>query len=272
MPAGAGRQAATFRIYAIRRSWRIMLLPIDAELLLAFCMFLGAILYTSVGHGGASAYIALMALFSVPALVMRPTALVLNILVTSFSSIRFARAGLFRWRTVWPLLIGAIPAAYLGGGIQLPSHVYKTLVGVVLLIAAVRLLWPKELKSNTEWSDPPIPVAIAAGAAIGFLSGLTGTGGGIFLSPLLLFMAWSETRAASGVTAVFILCNSAAGLLGNYASVQQLPADLPLFAGAVMLGALIGTTLGISKLAQQGILKALGLVLIIAGLKLIGVY
>jgi uncharacterized membrane protein YfcA len=249
-----------------------MLLSLNAELLLALCMFLGAVLYTSVGHAGASAYIAMMALFSMPAAVMRPTALVLNILVASFTSFRFIRAGLFRFRTLWPFLVGALPMAFLGGYIQLPGEFYRPLVGIVLLIAAVRLLWPSELRSNREWSDPPLWIAILAGAAIGLLSGLTGTGGGIFLSPLLLFLAWSETRTASGVAAVFILCNSVAGLLGNIASVKALPPDLPLFAAAVLLGAAIGTTLGISKLAQQGVLKALGLVLIVAGFKLIGVY
>lgn len=249
-----------------------MLLSLNAELLLAFCMFLGAILYTSVGHAGASAYIAMMALFSVPAAVMRPTALVLNILVAGFTSLRFAKAGLFRFRTLWPFLVGALPMAFLGGYIQIPGQIYRPLVGIVLLIAAARLLWPSELKSNREWSDPPLWIAILAGAAIGLLSGLTGTGGGIFLSPLLLFLAWSETRTASGVAAVFILCNSIAGLLGNIASVKALPPDLPLFAIAVLLGAVIGTSFGISKLAQQGVLKALGLVLIVAGFKLIGVY
>jgi hypothetical protein len=249
-----------------------MLLSLNAELLLALCMFLGAVLYTSVGHAGASAYIAMMALFSVPAAVMRPTALVLNILVASFTSFRFIRVGLFRFRTLWPFLVGALPMAFLGGYVQIPGQVYRPLIGIVLLIAAVRLLWPSELRSNSDWSDPPLWIAILAGAAIGLLSGLTGTGGGIFLSPLLLFLTWSETRTASGVAAVFILCNSVAGLLGNIASVKSLPADLPLFAAAVLLGAVIGTTLGISKLAQQGVLKALGLVLIVAGFKLIGVY
>lgn len=249
-----------------------MLLSLNAELLLALCMFLGAVLYTSVGHAGASAYIAMMALFSVPAAVMRPTALVLNILVASFTSFRFIKAGLFRFRTLWPFLVGALPMAFLGGYIELPGQLYRPLVGVVLLIAAVRLLWPSELRSNREWSDPPLWIAVLAGSFIGLLSGLTGTGGGIFLSPLLLFLAWSETRTASGVAAVFILCNSVAGLLGNITSVKALPPDLPLFAAAVLLGAAIGTTLGISKLAQQGVLKALGLVLIVAGFKLIGVY
>jgi uncharacterized membrane protein YfcA len=244
---------------------------IETHWLLAFCMFLGAALYTSVGHAGASAYIALMALFGVPPAAMRPTALTLNILVAAFTSVRYGRAGVFRWRTLWPFLAGALPMAFVGGAIQLPGQYYRPLVGVVLLLSAARLLWPKELRAVTRWHDPPIPAAVAAGAAIGLLSGLTGTGGGIFLSPLLLFLGWSEPRSASGVAAVFILCNSIAGLLGNVAVLQHLPPDLPIYAGAVMAGALVGTTLGI-RLAIPGILKALGLVLAIAGLKLIGVY
>jgi len=243
----------------------------ETEWLLAFCMFLGAALYTTVGHAGASAYIALMALFGVPAAQMRPTALTLNVLASAIASVRYARANAFRWRTLWPFLAGAMPMAALGGAIQIPGEYYRPLVGVVLLFSAARLLWPRDLKAATRWHDPPIAPAIAAGAAIGLLSGLTGTGGGIFLSPLLLFLGWSEPRAASGVAAVFILCNSVAGLLGNVASLKSLPPDLPLYAGAVLLGALVGTTLGI-RLAIPGILKALGVVLLIAGLKLIGVY
>ncbi|MBX9945061.1 MAG: sulfite exporter TauE/SafE family protein [Reyranella sp.] len=245
---------------------------IETQWLLAACMFAGAVLYTSVGHAGASAYIALMALFGVPAAAMRPTALTLNVLVASFTSFRYVRAKVFRWRTLWPFLAGAIPMAFIGGSIQLPGHYYRPLVGCVLLVAAARLLWPGTLKSAAQWRDPPILPGIAAGAAIGLLSGLTGTGGGIFLSPLLLFLGWSEPRSASGVAAVFILFNSVAGLLGNVASLGALPPGLPLYAGAVLLGATIGTTQGIRGLAIPGIMKALGLVLVIAGLKLIGVY
>jgi uncharacterized protein len=248
-----------------------MLLPVNAELLLAACMFLGAALYSSVGHGGASAYIALMALFGIAPGVMRPTALMLNIIVTTFTSWRYFANGMFRWRTLWPFLAGAVPFAFLGGSINLPGSIYRPMLGVVLLLSATRMLWPKELKSSTQWHDPPIVLGVLCGAGIGFLSGLTGTGGGIFLSPLLLFLAWSSAKPASGVVAVFILCNSAAGLLGNLASVRSLPPDLPLFAGAVLAGAVVGTSLGIT-LATPFILRALGVVLIIAGLKLIGVY
>lgn len=244
---------------------------IESELILAICMGIGAALYSSVGHAGASAYLALMALFGVPPATMRPTALVLNIIVATFGSVRFIRAGLFRWRTLWPFLLGALPFAFLGGALKLPGDVYKQLVGAVLLLSAARLLWPREIRALKETHDPPVWVAIVLGAMIGLLSGLTGTGGGIFLSPLLLFMAWSAPKPTSGVASLFILCNSTAGLLGNLASVQQLPADLPLFAGAVLTGALVGTTLGI-RLKAPIILKALGVVLIVAGLKLLGIY
>jgi uncharacterized protein len=249
----------------------MILSSVSAEILLAVCMFFGAVLYSSVGHGGASAYIALMALFGVAPAVMRPTALVLNIIVTTFTSWRYFNAGMFRWRTLWPFLLGAVPFAFLGGTIQLPGEYYRPLLGVVLLVSATRMVWPSELKATLEWRDPPIWVGVLCGAGIGLLSGLTGTGGGIFLSPLLIFLAWSAPKPASGVVAVFILCNSAAGLLGNFAAVQRLPADLPLFAGAVLAGALVGSTLGI-KLATPLILRALGVVLVIAGLKLLGVY
>lgn len=240
-------------------------------LLLAACMFFGAALYSIVGHAGASAYIALMALFGLAPAVMRPTALALNILVAGFTSFRYVHAGLFRWRTVWPFSLGAIPFAVLGGAIQLPGAYYRPLVGAVLLAGGARLLWPATLTANREPRDPPIWIGVLCGVGIGFLAGLTGTGGGIFLSPLLLFLGWSATKTASGVAALFIFGNSVAGLLGNVAIVKALPPDLPLYAAAVTLGAILGTTLGI-RWSPPAILKALGAVLIVAGVKLIGVY
>ncbi len=241
------------------------------DLALALSIFLAAALYSSVGHGGSSAYIALMALYGVPAASMKPTALVLNIVVASLGSIRYLRAGLFRWRVLWPFLLGALPFAFLGGAIVLPGHFYRPLVGVILWFSAVRMLWPKHLAAESETSDPPIMPAILAGTVIGFLSGLTGTGGGIFLSPLLLFMAWCAPKQTSGVAALFILANSASGLLGNLTSLQELPASLPLYAGAALAGGLVGTTAGI-RFKTVMVVRALGVVLIIAGAKLIGVY
>ena len=246
-------------------------MTIEPEFWLAALMLLAAALYTSVGHAGASAYIALMALFGTDPGVMRPTALALNILAASLTSFRYVRAGMFRWRTLWPFLIGSVPLAFIGGGLHVPGNFYRPLVGVVLILAGLRFLWPKELTTNRDPRDPHIAVGAACGGLVGLLSGLTGTGGGIFLSPILLFAGWSSTRNTSGVAAVFILCNSIAGLAGNVAAVRSLPADLPIYAAAVLAGTVIGTTLG-TRFKVPMILKALGLVLIIAGLKLIKVY
>jgi uncharacterized membrane protein YfcA len=243
----------------------------SADLLLAAAMLAGAVLYSSVGHAGSSAYLAIMALFGIPPAVMRPTALVLNVLVASLTSTRYIRAGFFRWRVLWPFLAGSLPFAFLGGSLQLSGGFYKPLVGAVLLFAAARLLWPRALAGAEEPHDPPIIPALFIGAAVGLLSGLTGTGGGIFLSPVILFLGWSAPKTTSGVAAVFILCNSIAGLAGNLSSVQHLPAMLPLYAAAVLSGALVGTTLGI-RFRNPGVLKALGLVEIVAGAKLFGLF
>lgn len=242
------------------------------DYILALCLMAGAVLFTSVGHGGASAYIALMALFGLETAVIRPTALVLNILVTSFSSVRYLRAGLFDWRTLWPVLLGAVPFAYLGGSIQLPGNFYKPLVGVVLLLSAIRLFWPGITSRLPELRLIPIWIGIIAGAAIGFLAGLTGTGGGIFLSPLLIFTGWADIRKASGITTVFILCNSIAGLAGNLASIGSVGQETWLYAIAVLAGAIVGTHLGITAFAKQAVLKALGVVLLVASAKLFGLY
>lgn len=242
-----------------------------ADWALAACILLAATLYSSVGHAGASAYIALMALFGVPAAVMRPTALALNVLVGSLASWRYILARQCRWRVLWPFLIGAAPMAFVGGTIALPGDFYRPLMGAVLWVSAARLLWPQALRTETEARDPPVWAGVVAGAGIGLLSGLTGTGGGIFLSPLLLFMAWSPVRQSSGVAAVFVLVNSLAGLSGNLASLGALPVQLPLYAAAALIGAVIGTSLGV-RLSNLWLNRALGAVLIIAGAKLFGAY
>ncbi|MDO9474612.1 MAG: sulfite exporter TauE/SafE family protein [Caulobacter sp.] len=241
------------------------------ETVLWLCLLfgLGAMLYTSVGHAGASAYLAAMALFSVSAATMRPTALVLNIVVASLATYRFVRAGQFNLRLLVPFVVGAIPAAFLAGHFQIPGDFYRPLVGVVLLAAAARLLWPRPLVSAAADPKPPrLFVMVLAGVAIGALSGLTGTGGGIFLSPLILFFGWEIPRKTSGVAAAFILCVSISGLVGNYAAIGSLPPELPYFVVAVVGGALVGTRLGINRLNPDMLLKALGAVLVVAGVKL----
>ena len=234
---------------------------------LSTCLFLGAVLYTSVGHGGASAYIAIMSLFGVPATSIKPTALSLNILVSSFTSVQFIRARLYDLKLVLPLLIGAIPAAFLGGWIHLPNHVYKPVVGVILLMSATRFLTVTAQQERPAKPYHPA-LAVGVGAVIGLLSGLTGTGGGIFLSPLILFAGWTTVKGASGTAAIFIFFNSLFGLLGNLSSVNQIPAVLPLYIVFVLAGAFIGTRFGIHYFAHTGVKRLLGVVLLIAGLKL----
>ena len=192
-----------------------------------------------------------MALVGLAPEAMRPTALVLNICVASFSAIRFWRAGLIDARLALWLLAGAAPLAFLGGAIKLPGEIYRPLVGVLLIVAAIRLLLPLEIATNRDPKRPHPALAALTGAVIGLLSGLTGTGGGIFLSPILIFCGWAATRNASGIAITFILCNSVFGLLGNLASVQRLPSELPIYLAAAMAGALVGTALGVEAPAER---------------------
>jgi uncharacterized membrane protein YfcA len=235
--------------------------------LLAAAFFVAAVLYSSVGHAGASGYLAAMAFMGVPALTMRPTALVLNLFVATIAAVRFGRAGLFSWPLFWPFALGSIPLSFIGGGITLPGQWYRILVGLVLWASAVRL-WLNLRVSGTP-QRPPRNTAVACGAGIGLLSGLTGTGGGIFLSPLLLTMGWAETRQTGGVSAAFILVNSAAGLAGNPASLAHLPSQFPLWAGAAVIGGLLGSELGSRRIGTPAFRTLLGVVLVIAGAKLI---
>jgi uncharacterized membrane protein YfcA len=237
-------------------------------LLLAALIFVIALLYSAVGHAGASGYIAAMALFGMAPLVMKPTALTLNIIVALIGTIRFYRAGFFSWRTLWPFAITSIPAAYIGGGLTLPVAIYKSIVGVVLLYSAVRLFWSADSADNRKTTLVPIWMALIVGAAIGLLSGLTGVGGGIFLSPVLLLMHWAKTKETSGVSAAFILVNSIAGLLGQYSAIAYLPNNLVYWAPAALVGGWIGTELGTKLLPISGIRKWLSVVLVLAGLKL----
>jgi uncharacterized protein len=236
---------------------------------LCLLVFLAAGLYSSVGHAGASGYLAAMALYGLPPTVMKPTALTLNILVASFATIRLQRAGLVNWRMLLLFSGTSVPLAFLGGSIQLPGHWYRALVGLVLLFAALRLFVTPKVGNEGMEKVPPLAGALVIGGTIGLLSGLTGTGGGIFLSPVLLLLGWAAPRQASGITAPFILVNSIAGLVGNLKSVQVLPQDLIYLAPWALLGAVLGTQLGIKWLAPATLQRALGLVLVIAVIKFI---
>jgi len=236
-----------------------------ADFALIACIFAAAVLYSSVGHAGASGYLAAMALFGIAPPSMRPAALVLNILVAAIATVRFHRAGCFSWPVFWPFALASVPLAFLGGALVLPGAIYKKAVGLVLLFAAYRLLRHAPVHAGKQI---PVPLGLLCGAGIGLLSGLTGTGGGIFLSPLLLFMGWAETKVAAGVAAAFILVNSIAGILGLLTKPITLPSTLPLWAMAAVVGGLVGSELGSRRLGNRTLRSLLALVLAIAAAKL----
>ncbi len=236
--------------------------------LLATAIFVVAFLYSSVGHAGASGYIAVMSLYGLAPDAIRPTALVLNILVASIGSWQFWRAGHFEARLFWPFAVLSVPLAFAGGYANLPSRVFKVIVGIVLLFSAARFLI-RSAAADEAVGAPSRPLAIAVGGGLGLLSGLTGTGGGIFLTPLLLFMRWARTKTAAAVSALFILVNSAAGLLGNLSSTKQFPSFATALAVAAIAGGSIGSYCGSQRLPHTAIKRLLALVLLIAGYKLI---
>lgn len=230
-------------------------------------VFVIAVLYSTAGHAGASGYIAVMSLLSLTPAMIKPTGLALNILVASIGTWQFARAGHFAWRTFWPFAVTAVPAAFLGGYLHLPAQAFKTLVGFVLLLSAARFVFssPEERPAVAA----PLAVALPAGAGIGLLAGLTGTGGGIFLTPLLLLMGWARAKTAAAVSALFILLNSISGLLGNVSSASALPSFLVPLLFAAGTGGAIGSYLGSRRFEPATIKRLLAAVLTIAGLKLI---
>lgn len=240
------------------------------ELLILLCLaiLLIAFLYSAVGHAGASGYIAVMTLFGLAPAVIKPSALVLNILVASLTAYQFWRAGHFSWSLFWPFAALSVPLAFLGGYINLPTHWFKILVGVVLLYSALRFFLATQTEEQIT-TPPRRPVALLTGAGLGLLSGLTGTGGGIFLTPLLIFFRWSPTKIASGVSALFILVNSISGLLGNLSSTKQLPFFALPIALAAMTGGAVGSYLGSQRFSAVFIKKLLAIVLLIAGGKLV---
>jgi uncharacterized protein len=240
---------------------------------LALLFLLVAALYSSVGHAGASGYLAAMALLGLAPEQMRPTALVLNLLVGGIGLYRFWRGGFVRWRNILPFVLASAPASYFAAQIKLPEDRYSLLLAGVLLVAAIGVFRSaaRAETDDRQAIDRQVPwsIGLCVGGAIGTLSGLTGTGGAIFLTPLLLFAHWMPTRDASGTSVVFVWINSLTALAGLLRSEQTLPDALPLWLGAVAVGALIGTQLGLRWLPVRGLRYALGAVLLIAAAKLL---
>ena len=239
------------------------------DLILTVLIFAFAVLYSSVGHAGATGYQAAMAIMGVAPPVMKISALVLNIPVAIIGTIRFARAGCLPWRLLWPFAVASVPAAYIGGMLTLPSLLFKQAIGLMLFLAATKLIIQPVTDASETTSPPPLYLSLPVGAGIGLLAGLTGTGGGVLLTPILLFMRWAKTREAAGVSVAFILLNSISGLVGQRNKIELLPSTIWLWLAAVGVGGLIGTQLGTRYLAVPAMRRLLGVVLVIAALKLV---
>jgi uncharacterized membrane protein YfcA len=242
-------------------------MPLETLALLTIGVLVVAFLYSSVGHAGASGYIAVMALASLAPEQIKPTALALNIVVATIGTLQFARAGHFDWRLFWPFALASIPMAFLGGKLDLPADVFRLLVGVVLLLSAAYFFWNPAV--DDVRARPSLPASLAAGGGLGLMAGLTGTGGGIFLTPLLLVMKWARTKQAAATSALFILCNSIAGLAGNFASTRNIPGFIAPLALAVVVGGGAGSWFGSRRYAPATIKRILAAVLVIAGVKLV---
>lgn len=242
-------------------------MSIEITILICIALALVAFFYSTVGHAGASGYIAVLTLFGLSASSIKPIALVLNICVSIITIFHFYKAGYFSWRLFWPFALLAVPMAFIGGFINLPITYFRILVGIVLIFSGLRILFPGIRERTVKL--PRLELAIPLGAFLGLIAGLTGTGGGIFLTPLLLLCGWAATKNAAAVSAVFIFANSVAGLLGNLTKTNELPAITGVFVLSVLTGGAIGSFLGSRKFHNQTILRILSLVLFIAGIKLI---
>ena len=239
----------------------------DFTLIFLACVATAAILYSSVGHGGASGYLAVMALFGMEPALMKPAALTMNIFVTVLVLSRLSKAGHFNWRLFLPFVVASMPMAFIGGAYTINSSAYKVIVGIALLLAVLRMTWKSH--DDYECHIPRIPVAMGVGGVLGFISGVTGVGGGIFLSPLLLFFHWTNMRGSAAIAAGFILLNSIAGLAGFATTSQAWPVGIPVLVITAVVGGLIGSELGVRRIAPLKLRRVLSLVLVIAGIKMI---
>jgi uncharacterized membrane protein YfcA len=244
-------------------------MPLSSELLLFVLVGVTAILFSSVGNAGAAGYLAAMAIVGVAPETMRPTALVLNVVVALVSAILFMRSERLPLRLVLPFMVGSVPAAYVGGAIVLPGTHYKLLVALLLLFVAWRLVVQPVRADDAECRPPPTAVMVVLGAVIGLLSGLSGIGGGIFLNPLLVLAHWAPPRRAAGATATFNVANSIAGVLGAKGSLQHVAPDFAGLVAVAAAGGVVGATLGSRVLSGTALRRILAVALAIVAVRLL---
>ncbi|MFC0775479.1 sulfite exporter TauE/SafE family protein [Terrimonas alba] len=240
----------------------------DSSLLFYVLLFFVAFLYASVGHGGASGYLALMAIFGIAPDVMKPTALLLNLFVSLTSFIQFYRGQHFKWRLFLPFAIASIPMAYVGGLVTVDAVIYKKILGLLLIIPIIRFLFFRNITID-ELKTPNILLSVLIGAAIGFLSGLIGIGGGIILSPILLLLKWSDMKQTAAISALFIFVNSIAGLAGQLTKGIQFSSDMYWYVIIAFVGGICGAYFGSLRFRQDILKYMLAIVLMVAAYKLL---
>lgn len=237
--------------------------------LIFYCLlFIVAFLYASVGHGGASGYLALMAIFSVTPEVMKPTALLLNLFVSLTSFIQYYRGGHFKWKIFLPLALASVPMSFIGGLLVLDGTIYKKILGVLLLIPIIRFLFFKNPVIN-EKNKQNIILSVIIGGSIGFLSGMIGIGGGIILSPILLLLKWTDQKQTAAISALFIFVNSLAGLAGQLTKGIHFSADMYWYVIIAFAGGLCGAYFGALRFKQAILKNILASVLLLAAYKLL---
>lgn len=246
-------------------------MSLEQIIISSILFFIIAILYSSVGHAGSSGYLAIMSLMSFSTVIIKPTSLILNIIVSVIASYKYIREKCFNFGVFLPFAITSIPCAFIGGYLHLDENTFKIIAGIFLIIASVLLVAKGYIKRNNGSIKKMSKVyALIIGAAIGFLSGIIGVGGGIFLSPIIILLAWSNEKEASGIAALFILLNSITGLLGQIYSIGNIKVQLlAFFIPVVIIGGLIGSILGSKVIHKKAILTILSFVLISAGLKML---
>lgn len=227
-----------------------------------------AFLYAAVGHGGASGYLALMAIVGVAPALMKPTALMLNLFVSMIAFIQFYRSGYFSWKFFLPFALASVPFSFLGGTISVDAFLYKKILGVLLLFPVARF-FVVPYSVSIELKPASLYGSLIIGATIGFLSGLIGIGGGIILSPLILLLRWADQKQTAAVSALFIFVNSLAGLSGQWTQGMKLEGDMLLWVAIAVIGGTAGSWLGAKQFKQQRLQIVLAGVLLIASLKLL---
>jgi uncharacterized protein len=237
-------------------------------LLFYLLLFLVAFLYASVGHGGASGYLALMAMFSIAPEVMKPTALLLNLFVSLTAFIQFYRGGHFKWKMFWPFAVASIPMSFIGGLLVLDGSIYKRMLGVLLLIPVIRFFFFRNIEVH-ELKKSNVGLSLLIGAVIGLLSGMIGIGGGIILSPVLLLLKWADQKQAAAISALFIFVNSIAGLAGQLYKGIHFTEDMYLYVAVAFVGGICGAYFGALRVSQNVLKNILATVLAIAAYKLI---